>query len=179
MQQSSLRSLLAACVLTICGIPAATSAADAPPITAATLVDRAMIEDLLVQYYARLGSNEDDFSRWYTTDGTIDVNGLTGQGKAGIADVYKRIAAMSDMQGGTFRMLLTNLQIAVNGNTATADCIWTGLLSKTVTGAPEVVEQGREHDALVKQNGKWLFRNRVITSDGGLQTGLLKTYKKR
>lgn len=176
---TAIRGLLAASVLTIAGFAAAARAADAPPITAATLVDRAMIEDMLVEYYARLGSSEDDFSRWYTADGMIDVNGLTGQGKTGIANVYRQIAAMGGMQGGTFRMLLSNVQVAVNGKTATADCIWTGLLSKTVTAAPELVEQGREHDELVKQGGKWLFKNRIITSDGGLQPQLLKSYKKR
>jgi len=173
---TAIRGLLAACTIAITGFA---SAADAPPVTAATLVDRAMIEDMLVQYYARLGSDESDFSRWYTADGVIDVNGLTGQGKAGIGNVYKQLAAMGGMQGGTFRMLLSNVLVSVNGATATADCIWTGLLSKQVTAKPEVVEQGREHDELVKQNGRWLFRNRVITSDGGLEKELVKSYKKR
>jgi hypothetical protein len=172
-----LRNLLATCVL-MCGAITA-SAADAPPITAATLVDRALIEDMLVDYYAKLGSNEDDFSRWYTADGSIDVNGLTGQGKAGIAKVYETIAAQGGMTGGTFRMVLSNVKIVVNGNTATADCLWTGVLSKSVTAAPEVNEQGREHDELVKVNGKWLFKHRVITSDGGMNPALLKSYKKR
>ena len=179
MHQPSVRGLIAASVLTLGALATAAVAADAPPITAATLVDRAMIEDMLVDYYARLGSNEDDFSRWYTADGVIDVNGLTGQGKAGIGDVYKRIAAMGGMQGGTFRMVLSNVKVVVNGGTATAHCIWTGLLSKQVTAKPEVVEQGREDDELVKQNGRWLFKHRVITSDGGLQPELLKSYRKR
>jgi hypothetical protein len=173
---TSLAGLLAA-ALTLTTF--STSAAEAPPITAATLVDRALIEDMLTDYYARLGSNEDDFSRWYTTDGTIDVNGLIGKGKAGIASVYKTLADQGGMSGGTFRMVLTNLKIVVNGNAATADCLWTGVLSKTVTAKPEVAEQGREHDELVKQNGKWVFKYRVITSDGGMNSALLKTYKKR
>lgn len=177
-QSTRLRGLLAAGTLAILSATTA-HAADAPPITAATLVDRAMIEDLLVDYYARLGSDESDFSRWYAADGTIDVNGLTGTGKAGIAAVYKTLADQGGMQGGAFRMVLSNVKIVVNGTTATADCIWTGVLSKTVTTRPDVVEQGREHDELVKQNGKWLFKYRVITSDGGMNQALLKTYKKR
>ncbi len=93
--------------------------------------------------------------------------------------MYKTIADQGGMGGGTFRMVLTNVKIVVNGNTATADCLWTGVLSKTVTAKPEVAEQGREHDELVKVNGKWLFRNRIITSDGGMNPALLKTYQKR
>ncbi len=174
----ALRGLLVAGLLGMAGFASVATAAE-PPVTAATLVDRAVIHDMLVDYYAKLGNNEDDFYRWYTADGRIDVNGLTGQGKDGIASVYKQIAAMGGTQGGTFRMVLSNVKISVDGDTATAHCIWTGLLSKEVTAKPEVVEQGREDDELVKQNGKWLFRNRIITSDGGLQHQLLKSYKKR
>ncbi len=175
----SLRGLLAASILGVAAIATTASAADAPPITAATLVDRALIEDMLVDYYAGLGSGNDDFAHWYATDGTLDVNGETGQGAAGIAAIYKATAARGSMRNGTFRMVLSNVKIVVNGNSATADCIWTGVNSKTVTDKPDVVEQGREHDELVKQNGRWLFKHRVITSDGGMHPDLLKTYKKR
>ncbi len=53
LKSTHLRNLIAACLLLSGAITA--SAADAPPITAATLVDRALIEDMLVDYYARLG----------------------------------------------------------------------------------------------------------------------------
>jgi ribosome-associated protein YbcJ (S4-like RNA binding protein) len=177
------RGLLAATVLAAtvlaCGFAAPASAADAPPITAATLVDRAMIEDLLVDYYANLGGGKEDFAKWFTADGTLDVNGETGQGEKGIEAIYRATAARSAGRKGTFRMVLSNVKVVVNGNTATADCIWTGLNSETVTSPTVVVEQGREHDELVKQNGRWLFKHRVITSDGGMPPELLKTYKKR
>jgi len=41
------------------------------------------------------------------------------------------------------------------------------------------VEQGREHDELVKRKGHWYFKHRVITSDGGLQPMFEKLYKAR
>lgn len=173
-----LRSLLASGAL---AFSAALSAADAPPITAATLVDRAMIEDLLVDYYAQLGSSNEDFGAWYVDDGILDVNGQVAQGKKGIEGIYKATAARSATSGrkGTFRMLLSNLKIVVKGDTATADVLWTGLNSETLTTATQVVEQGREHDELVKRDGRWLFKHRVITSDGGMPKELLQTYKKR
>lgn len=155
------------------------SAADAPRITAETLVDRAQIEQLLVEYYAQLGSGKHDFSEWFAPDGILDVNGEVGQGKAGIEKIYKDTAARSAGRKGAFRMLLTNLRITVNGNTATADMIWTGLNSETVTSPTVVVEQGREHDELVKLNGRWVFKHRWVTSDGGMNPDLLKTYKVR
>ena len=154
-------------------------AADAPRITVETLLDRAQIEQLLVEYYAQLGAGKHDFSQWFAPDGILDVNGEVGQGKAGIEKIYKDTAARSAGRKGAFRMLLTNLRITVNGNTATADMIWTGLNSETVTSPTVVVEQGREHDELVKLNGRWVFKHRWVTSDGGMNPDLLKTYKQR
>ncbi len=177
MDQSKfcVRSLLVAGAI---AFSAAISAADAPPVTAQTLIDRAMIEDLLVDYYAQLGSSNEDFGAWYVEDGILDVNGQVGKGKAGIAGIYRDTAARTTRKG-TFRMVLSNTKIVVKGDTATADMIWTGLNSETVTSPTTVEEQGREHDDLVKRNGKWLFKHRVITSDGGMPKELLKTYKKR
>jgi hypothetical protein len=76
-------------------------------------------------------------------------------------------------------MLLNNIRIVVNDTSATADVIWTGVLSETVKSTPQFVEQGREHDELIKLNGHWLFKHRIITSDGGLTGIFEKTYKPR
>lgn len=153
--------------------------AEHPPATLATLLDRAQIEDMLVDYYGQLGSGRHDFGAYYVADGTLDVNGVVAQGKQGIEDLYKKSAEANPPKPGTFRMVLTNLKIVVNGTTATADVVWTGVNSASVTTTPEFVEQGREHDELVKRDGKWLFKHRVITSDGGMPKSYEKTYKKR
>jgi hypothetical protein len=159
----------------------ATSAAAAEPsATAVTaLLDRAQIEDLLVEYYSGLGAKRHDFGEYYVADGVLDVNGLVAQGQQPIEDLYKKIAANSPPRPGTFRMMLTNLKITVNGETATADVLWTGVNSEKVTAPPQFIEQGREHDELVKRGGRWLFKHRVITSDGGLPPMFEKTYQKR
>lgn len=170
--------LLASAAL-ILAVSATPAAAEQPVTTLATLLDRAQIEDLLVDYYGQLGAGGHDFSAYYVEDGVLDVNGIIAQGKKGIEDLYKRNSEESTLPPGTFRMLLTNLKIVVNGNTATADVLWTGVNSKTVKSVPEFVEQGREHDELVKRNGKWYFKRRVITTDGGLPPMYEKTYKKR
>jgi hypothetical protein len=167
------RALLACAVL---GLVAAGPAARAeyPVTTLATLLDRAQIEDMLVEYYAKLGPGGSDFGSFYVEDGTLDVNGLMGRGKQGIEDVYRKVGQGSPKRPGTFRMLLTNPRIVVNGDTATADVIWTGINSDAVTTTPQLVEQGREHDELVKRNGRWYFKHRVITSDGGMQAMFVK-----
>jgi hypothetical protein len=157
----------AALALALTATPAC---AEYPATTLATLLDRAQIEDLLVEYYGHLGGNGGDFGSYYLADGVLDVNGLVAQGQKPIEELYKKIAAGTPRRKGTFRMLLTNPRIVVNGESATADVIWTGIISETVNAAPQFVEQGREHDELVKSHGHWYFKHRVITSDGGMQT---------
>jgi hypothetical protein len=143
--------------------PAPAAAADA---ALATLADRAAIEDLLVGYYSGLGTGKSDYSAYYLPEGVLNVDGLTASGAQGIADLYKKAGATLP-HGGTFRMLLTNLRVNVSGESATADAIWTGVYSETVNSAPQIIEQGREHDELVKRSGRWLFKLRLITTDGG------------
>jgi hypothetical protein len=144
----------------------ATPPALAADATLAMLADRAAIEDLLVGYYGSLGTGKSNYGTYYLPDGTLNVDGLTASGAQGIADIYKKAGATLP-HGGTFHMLLTNLRVNVIGESATADAIWTGVYSETVSSVPQIIEQGREHDELVKRDGHWLFKLRVITSDGG------------
>ena len=177
-RKALVRCTLASTMLVIAAALAPASA-DAPATTLTALLDRAQIEDMLVAYYGQLGAGRHDFGSFYVADGVIDVNGLIAKGQGPIEDLYKKIAQGAPQRRGTFRMLLTNPRIVVNGNTATADVIWTGVISETVKAAPQFVEQGREHDELVKRNGRWYFKLRVITSDGGLPPMFEKTYKQR
>jgi hypothetical protein len=158
---------------------AASAQAEQPATTLTTLLDKAQIQDLLVDYYGQLGAGRDDFGAYYVEEGVLDVNGLVAQGKKPIEELYKKTAEGTPRRPGAFRMLLTNVKIVVNGSTATADSIWTGINSKTASAVPEFIEQGREHDELVKKDGRWYFKHRVITSDGGLPAMFEKSYKKR
>lgn len=167
---------LAALLLAAAARPAL---AESPVTTLATLLDRAQIEDLLVDYYGQLGSGRDDFGAFYLEDGVLDVNGLVAQGKKPIEELYRKTAEGTPHRPGTFRMMLTNLKVVVSGTTATADVVWTGVNSREVTAAPEFIEQGREHDELAKRDGRWYFKHRIITSDGGLPAMFVKSYKKR
>jgi hypothetical protein len=158
-------------------VPMNSAVAEQPATTLLTLLDKQQIQDMLVDYYANLGKGKSDFGSYYLADGVINVNGLKGQGEAAIADVYKKIAAGTPKHPGIFRMLLTNVIIVVNGNTASADTLWTGLNSPNKADPPQFVEQGTEHDELVKVNGHWLFKLRVITSNAGLQAMFAKLPK--
>jgi SnoaL-like domain len=177
--KAALRRLALASTGLLLGASAGPALAQYPATTLATLLDRAQIEDLLVDYYGHLGAGQSDFGTYYVPDGVLDVNGLVAQGQKPIEDLYKKVAAGSPHLQGKFHMLLTNPKIVVNGDTATADVIWTGVISETVKATPRFVEQGREHDELVKRNGHWYFKHRVITSDGGLPPMFEKLYKDR
>ena len=148
--------------------------------TEATLLDRIQIEDLLIAYYQPLGSGGEDMTAFYTEDGVLDLNGRVYRGKVGVRQAYKdAAAAMGPGFKGKFHMLMNNPRIVVTGDSATADLIWTGVASETPTSQPHLVEQGREHDDLVKLAGHWLLKRRVITSDGGLPDFYAKTYRDR
>jgi SnoaL-like domain len=165
-----------AVMLGVLGTPAL---AEPPPITVTTLIERARIEDLLLDYYSHLGAGRGAFGSFYVADGILDVNGLVAQGQQAIEELYKQVAQGTPRRRGTFRVLLTNPRIVVVGDTATADVIWTGVNSPSVKSVPQIVEQGREHDDLVKRDGHWYFKRRIITSDGGLPAMFDKTYQKR
>jgi hypothetical protein len=151
--------------------------AEQPATTLQTLLDKQQIQDILVDYYTHLGKGNSDFGSYYLPDGVINVNGLMGRGEVGIANVYQKVGAGTPQRPGIFRMLLTNVSIVINGNSATADTLWTGLNSPTKAAPPEFVEQGTEHDEMVKVNGHWLFKLRVITSNAGLQA-MFSTFPK-
>ena len=153
--------------------------AEQPPMTVATLIDRAQIEDLLVTYYSHLGTGGGDFGDFYVSEGNLDVNGLVAKGQQAIKELYEHVRQGTPRRPGTFRMLLTNPHIVVTGEAATADVIWTGVNSASVNSLPQIVEQGREHDELVKRDGRWYFKRRVITTDGGLPAMFEKTYQER
>ena len=151
--------------------------------TQANLLDRIQIEDLMVDYYQPFGQgHQEDLAAFFTEDGTIDVNGRVYSGRKGIAQAYEDAGAANSGNPafkGKFIMLMNNPRIVVHGTTATADVIWTGVVSATPTDQPHFAEQGKDHDDLIKVKGQWMIRNRLITSTGGLAPFYQPTYKDR
>ncbi|MDR1726727.1 MAG: nuclear transport factor 2 family protein [Acidobacteriota bacterium] len=152
-------------------------AALAPEVQA--LLDKDQIGDLLTDYYTQLGTGGKGFGDYYVQDSVLDVNGQIAQGQEQIEELYKRAGEDSVARKGTFRMMLTNITIDVKGDAATADMLWTGVNSETVEAAPVFIEQGREHDEFVKRDGRWYFKHRMITSDGGLSGIFKEKYQPR
>jgi hypothetical protein len=145
--------------------------------TQAALLDRIQIEDLISNYYWDLSSGRHRLSEYYVEDAVLDVNGIIYKGHQAIQSAYTPEGPAGPR--GKMHMLLNNPRIRVNGDTATAETVWTGVLSDTVRVAPRLFEQGREYDELVKKDGRWYFTKRVITSDAGLTEKYDDTYKER
>jgi len=152
------------------------------------LIDRAAIENLMVDYYAHIGDSAFNFSQYFARDGVLDVNGIVAKGAEAIKALYVQasggaIAAPPKRDPNAppqamYNMQLTNLKVEVTGNTATADMFWSSMESKTLISPPIVTEYGRDHTELVKQNGRWLIKHRVVTSGGGMPEGELDSYRK-
>ncbi len=179
LKVGALRRAVLASVTAVLAMSAAPALAEYPVTTLTTLLDRAQIEDLLVNYYENFGVTDNNFSTYYVADGVLDVNGLVARGREQIEDLYRKTAEGTPKRPGRFHMLLTNPRIVVHGDSATADVVWTGIISETPVSTPRFVEQGREHDELVKHNGRWYFKHRIITSDGGMPAMFEKSYQKR
>jgi ketosteroid isomerase-like protein len=174
-----IRYLAAALALALAGCTqgAAEQAEDAAE---QALLDRVAIEDLLGRYYANFGAESSlGFNDYYTDDAVFDVNGQVAHGKDEIQGIYAGLGDESPAARGTFHMLMTNPVIEVDGDTATAQLLWTGILNDTIDGPPKFVEQGREYDRLVKQDGKWLINKRVVIADSGLPASMKNTYEPR
>ena len=173
------RTMAALAALTLAGCNAHASSSAADPENRA-LLDRVAISDLLSRYYSNFGAESSlGFNDFYTDDAVFDVNGHVAKGKVGIQGIYASLKGENPAARGTFHMLMTNPVIDVNGDTATARLLWTGILNTRIDAPPQFVEQGREYDKLVKKDGKWLIAKRVVIADSGLPASFKDTYTPR
>ncbi len=145
------------------------------------LLDRIAIEDMIVKYYVDMGAGKShDLAQYYTEDAILDVNSQVSKGHEEIEKLYAGVNESGEAPfSGKMHMLLNNAIIDVNGDTATAWFIWTGVLNYDISKPPRFQEQGREFDKLVKVNGKWYIKERYITADSALPDFWKETYKPR
>lgn len=175
------RALVASTVFLL--LPFATPAL-AQQVTMETLLDRIQIEDFLTSYYFDLSRGESHaLSEYFTEDALLDVDGTIARGHAEIAALYQPPAGDEPAEPaeprGRGHMLLSNPIITVDGNTAKAHLIWTGVMNPGVGQVPTLFEQGREYTELVKRDGKWLISVRYISSDSGIPDRFDETYEPR
>ena len=179
-------------VLIVLGLTAACS--NAPTVTPTSpeltaLVDRAAIEDLISSYYEQFKPDSThDFISFFTADGRLEVNGLIAKNpdeiralyvQAGVGDEGKPPKAAGAVPEGISEMMYSNLKIDLQGNQAVLTLLWHSVKSDLLTSAPKVTEYGSERTELVKQDGRWLIRKRVILSEGGMPEGMVNSYPKQ
>jgi hypothetical protein len=144
------------------------------------VLDRMAIEELFVRYYSGLGNGDPDgFGGFFADEMELDVNGLICRNKEEVAKLYRDVAQDKPNLTGTFRMLLTNLLIEVKGDTAHAQMLWTQTINDTIKAPPRFIEQGREYDILVRQNGRWKIKKRVVIADSNLPDMMDDSYEPR
>jgi hypothetical protein len=144
------------------------------------LEDRIAIQEFLLAYFgygrtAAHGSYDDFFAE----DCHFDINGVICTSKAELPALYKKVGSYMPKLVGKFHMQLTNFLIRVDGDTATAQFLWTQQLNDTIKGPPRFIEQGREFDRLIRVNGQWKFKKRVLISDSGLLDCFDETWQQR
>ncbi|NLD37317.1 MAG: SnoaL-like domain-containing protein [Desulfatiglans sp.] len=158
-----------------------------PEITA--LLDRAAIQDHINNYYAQFRKDGvQDFASFFTDDAKLDVNGWVVSGRDGIKGMYSQAGFIGDdekapkaedaVPKGVGETLYTNMDIDLKGDKAVVYMIWLTLGAELLTSPPKVTEYGTEWAELVKQDGRWLFKNRIIRSEGGMPEASLETYLK-
>jgi ketosteroid isomerase-like protein len=138
-----------------------------PRTTAATLLDRIQIEDLVVDYYAQLGGEKSaSFGDEYTDDGELVLGTRVVKGREEIKKMYAGIKPADPSKPRPhMNVMVSNPRITVTGNTAHGEFIYTGVIAVASDKAPEVHEQGREIDEFVKVNGEWKIKRRQIIND--------------
>jgi hypothetical protein len=132
-------------------------------LTARTVIDRAEIEDLLSRYYWNFGGGGASFASFYTSDAELDLGKNSYKGSAGIEGAYKAVPSDTPQRRSySFNVLPGNVLIAVHGDEATAQLVFTEVVIDKQGDPPRILTQGREFDNLVKQNGRWLIKRRQI-----------------
>ena len=178
-------------ILAILGLMAACSETPttAPPELTA-LVERAAIVDHINDYYGQFRKDGvQDFASFFTADAKLDVNGWVVNGRDGIKGMYLQAGFIGDeeevpkVEGavpkGVGETLYTNLDIDLQGDKAVVNMIWVTLGAELLTSPPKVTEYGTEWAEMVKQDGRWLFKHRIILSEGGMPEASLETYLAR
>jgi len=147
------------------------TAASAQGLTAKTLLDHAQIEDLITRYYNNFGrSNGQSFGSFYADDAEMVLGPNSFKGKEAIEGLYKSpaMAATPQRKSFAFNIVLSNVQVIVEGTTARARALFTETIVENKGDAPRILTQGREFDTFVKVGGVWKFKKRQIMGAEGM-----------
>lgn len=169
---SKLTTLL--CLIPAFGLSAVSAAGTS------TTADEAQIQQLFARYVFALDTLDPDaYAALFTKDAVIHMRNADYHGHDeiyGLIANYRKQVDFSKLKAdthgrkfGTVRHVNTAFLIDVHGNTATSESYWMEVKSNAdmngIGKPPTIINMGRYEDALVKQDGKWLFRTRSIIGD--------------
>src|SRR5690606_12374057 len=147
------------------------------------LADRISIEDMVTRYYGHSGRQgaAEAFGALRSDEAAIAANGIVAEGREAIEAFYAETTEEPDAAAaqGTFHMIISNPVTDVDSDTATASFFWTGVLNTAIQDPPQLLEHGREYDLLVRQDGQWRIKKRVVIADSGLPDRYMATYAPR
>jgi len=151
--------------------------------------DRAEIENLMSTYIFALDLKDvEAYANTFTEDGIINHAGGIERGReeirefiAGSAENARRKWEARDRSAPRpipNRHIIDNLELEVNGNTATGRAYWTSVTVDENRHA-HVSEYGFYEDEYRRVNGKWLFSYRLIVNEfrEGREHGVVSAIK--
>jgi hypothetical protein len=157
------------------------SGARAEEVSAATLVDRLQIQDLITRYYNNFGrENAENFADFYADDAELILGERHFKGRDGIMSAYGRGPAQPGQAPRpappprfSFIVAVDNPLIVVHGgsNTATAQLVYTEYVIEKQGDQVKVITQGKEYSTFVKVDGHWRYKTRLIKSGTELPEG--------
>ena len=128
---------------------------------ASALEEKDAIREVLAEYCFRLDDGRyDDMAALFTEDGTWDTAFGKGTGRAAIAGLARDIRARAGDNRPRAIHLVTNIAIALDGDSAEVRSNWT--VVQNGPEGPKIGSGGGYLDQMVKQDGGWLFRYRKI-----------------
>lgn len=163
-----------ACGLLLAMAPASGALAQGAPVpTAQELADQTAIEGLITRYYTHFGGGvESRVGEFYAEDGEMILGQNRYKGIAAIRGAYAAVPTDAPQRRSfALNILISNLLVTVNGDTATARLVFTETTTEKQGDTPKILIQGREFDWLVKRNGRWLILKRQIMGANGVPDG--------
>ena len=128
------------------------------------LEDIEEIRVLLTDYGRFLDSRDlTAYSRLFAKDGEWVGGFGTSRGPAEILAFMQKNLGTGPNRNNSYH-ILSNFEITVQGDTATAWSRWTFIVPAS-DGKPVLSQAGRYDDTLVREEGKWKFKRRTASND--------------
>ncbi len=123
-----------------------------------------MINDLFVRYTTALDAGDvETIVACFTEDGALESPAVgVYSGRQGIREFAERFARFH-ARGAQLRHFISNLAVQVNGDEARATCYLLNVITRN--GKTELMAPGRYDCRLVKLDGQWLFKHRLVVLD--------------